>query len=72
MREVRNAIAADELEAHIQSCGRLMQEAMARYEESSCFSDRGDADYWRGRMEEAIKARAPETVSAMEVARGLA
>lgn len=72
MREVRNTIAADELEAHIKSCGLLMQEAMERYEVSSCFADRGDADHWRMRMEEAIKARAPETVAAMEVARGLA
>ena len=40
---------ADELERHIKDCGTLMQQAYARYEVSSCFSDRGDADRcnWR-------------------------
>ena len=40
----------DELEAHIRDCGRLMQQAMDDYEASGCFSDRGEADYWRVRM----------------------
>jgi hypothetical protein len=65
-------MSPDELEAHIKDCGRLMQEAMARFEVSSCFADRGDADHWRMQMEEAIAMRTPETVARMEHARGLA
>lgn len=61
-----------ELESHIKHCGQQMESAMARYEASGCFSDRGEADAWRRRMEAVIKSRAPETVAAMEAERGLA
>ena len=64
-------MSPQELELHIQHCGKLMQAAMADYEASGCFSDRGEADAWRLRMEAAIKARTPETVAAMETERGL-
>ena len=56
----------DELEAHIRDCGRLMQQAMAEYEISSCFSDRGEADYWRVRMEKAIASRSQDQIRRME------
>ena len=62
---------ADELERHIKDCGTLMQQAYARYEVSSCFSDRGDADRWQLAMTRAIASRSPAQVAAMELARGL-
>ena len=58
-------------ELHITDCGRLMQEAMARYEESNNFHDRADADAWRMLMERAIKARSPVQVLRMEQERGI-
>ena len=64
-------MADSELEAHIKSCGQLMQDAMSRYEQSGCFSDRGEADYWRIAMESAIKSRSPEQVARMETDRGI-
>jgi hypothetical protein len=54
------------LERHIIDCGRLMQDAYARYEVSGCFSDRGEADGWRLCMESAIASRSPAAVAAME------
>lgn len=56
----------DELEAHIRDCGRLMQQAMDDYEASGCFSDRGEADYWRVRMEKAIASRSQDQIRSME------
>lgn len=61
-----------ELEAHIKSCGELVEQAMANYETSGNFADRGEADRWRIEMERAIALRAPETVAKLEAARGLA
>lgn len=61
-----------ELEAHIMSCGRLVERAMASYEASGNFADRGEADRWRLEMERSIAMRAPETVAKLEAARGLA
>ena len=62
---------ADELERHIKDCGTLMQKAYARYEVSSCFSDRGEADRWKLAMTRAIASRSPEQVLALEAERGL-
>ena len=56
----------DELEAHIRDCGRLMQQAMDDYEASGCFSDRGEADHWRVRMEKAIASRSQDQIRRME------
>lgn len=56
----------NELEAHIRDCGRRMQQAMAEYEISGCFSDRGEADYWRVRMEKAIASRSQDQIRRME------
>ncbi len=56
----------NELEAHIRDCGQQMQRAMAEYETSGSFADRGEADYWRMRMEKAIAARSQEQVRRME------
>ena len=63
---------AAELECHIKDCGTLMQQAYARYEVSSCFSDRGEADRWQLAMTRAIASRSPQQVAAMEAERGLA
>jgi len=60
-----------EREAHIKDCGRLMQEAIQRYEQSGNFHYRADADAWRILMERAIKGRSPEQVARMEQERGL-
>jgi hypothetical protein len=56
----------------IRRAGRMMRLAMARYERSGCFSDRGLADYWLLTMRSDIRARSPEQVARMEAARGLA
>lgn len=63
--------SADQLEMHIRHCGNLMKDAMARYELSGDFSDRGDADGWRVAMERAIAARTLAVVGAMEAERGI-
>lgn len=60
-----------ELELHIKDCGMLMQQAYARYEVSSCFSDLGEADRWRLAMMRAIASRSPSQVAAMEFERDL-
>lgn len=62
----------EQLEQHIQHCENFMSDAMARYELSGSFEDRGDADGWRVAMECAIAARGPAVVAAMEVERGIA
>ena len=46
-----------ELERHIAECSERMQQAMAMYEISGAFSDRGGADFWRIAMEHAIRVR---------------
>lgn len=56
--------AAQELEAHITDCGRLMREAMAT-------GDRAAAYKWLRAQNAAIRARTPEQVKAMEIERGL-
>jgi hypothetical protein len=61
-----------ELEKHIRDCAWLMEDAMARYYETGCFSHRGDADRFRLLMEEAIRGRSPEVIERMEQERGLA
>jgi hypothetical protein len=60
-----------ERELHIKDCARLMEDAMARYYETGCFSHRGDADRFRLLMEEAIRGRSPEQVAKMESELGL-
>lgn len=62
----------DQLEQHIQHCKNLMCDAMARYELSGSFEDRGEANGWCVAMERAISAREPAVAMAMEVERGLA
>ena len=56
--------AAEELEAHIRDCGRLMREAMAQ-------GDRNSAYIWLGAQNAAIHARTPDQVKAMEIECGL-
>lgn len=47
----------EELEAHIKGYGSLMAAALLQYELTGCFADRGQADAYRLRMEEAIAER---------------
>lgn len=61
----------DELEAHIQDCGRLMVQAYELWIVYGNFADRADADRWRMEMETAIKMRGPTTVLRLERERGL-
>lgn len=61
-----------ERERHIADCGKLMEAAMARYQESSDLADLGDAHRWRRLMEEAINGRSAEWVAKVEQERGLA
>ena len=61
-----------ERETQIRQAGVLMMAAYARYEASGCFSDRGEADAHRLKMEAAIAQRRPTEVAAMESDRGLA
>lgn len=61
-----------ERELHIVHCGRMMLEAWHRWEESGCFSDRGEADHWLRLQNEAVKARSEAQVASLEDARGLA
>jgi hypothetical protein len=60
-----------ERERHIADCGRLMQAAMARYQQSSDLADLGDAHRWRRLMEEAIAGRSAGQVARMEKNAGL-
>ena len=46
-----------ELEQHIKESGSLMATALMQYELSGCFADRGAADAYRLRMEQAIAER---------------
>lgn len=55
----------EQLEQHIQHCKNLMSDAMARYELSGSFDDRGEADGWRVAMERAIAARSPAVSEAV-------
>lgn len=71
-RQNLSAMSDKERELHIKSCAWLMEDAMRRYYETSCFSHRGEADRWRLLMEEAIKSRSPAQVKRMERERGLA
>ena len=47
----------EQLEQHIKDQGSLMATALMQYELSGCFSDRGQADAYRMRMEQAIAER---------------
>ncbi len=67
----RQRMTDEEREEHIQSCGRLMEAAMERWERDGLIVDRGDADRWHLLMVEAIKARSPAQVARMERERGL-
>ena len=64
-------MTSQELEQHIKHCGALMEGAMAMYQLSGCFGYKGEADGWRLRMEQAIAARSPAQVAALESERGL-
>jgi hypothetical protein len=55
-----------EREHYIRYCGEQLQEAMVRWERESCFSARGEADFWRIEMEREISRRSPEQVARME------
>lgn len=62
----------DEREAAIVRAGDAMQAAMARYDASSNFADRGDADRARLIMENLINGRSAAQVARMEQERALA
>lgn len=47
----------EELEQHIKESGSLMATALMQYELSGCFADRGAADQYKLRMEQAIAER---------------
>lgn len=47
----------EQLEQHIKESGSLMAAALMQYELSGCFADRGEADAYRVRMEQAIAER---------------
>lgn len=64
-------LSDNEREFLIRRAGRMMRLAMARYERSGCFSDRGLADYWRLTMQADIRARSAAQVARMELERGL-
>ncbi len=66
------SLTDDQREFMIRRAGREMRMAMARYEASGCFSDRGADDYWRMTMEGYIRERSPAQVAQMEAERGLA
>jgi hypothetical protein len=52
----------EELEQHIKESGSLMATALMQYELSGCFADRGEADQYKIRMEQAIAERAKREV----------
>jgi hypothetical protein len=64
-------LSDEDRERLIRRAGRMMRLYMARYERSSCFADRGVADYWRMTMQADIKARSPAQVAKLERERGL-
>lgn len=64
--------SAAELERHIADCGRLGMAAYARYEAHGDFADRGEADRFFRLQREAIAARSPAHVRAMEERLGIA
>jgi len=71
--ERRTGLMTDaERESLITFHGFQMQAAYARYEASSNFADRGDADYHMRAMTALVKARSANQVTRMEVERGLA
>jgi hypothetical protein len=51
------SMSDEERELHIRDLGWLVEDSMARYYETGCFSHRGDADRFRLLMEEAIQQR---------------
>lgn len=62
----------DELrERSISNLALLVEGAMARWEATGCFHDRGQADGYRIHMESLINGRSPEHIDSMEIARGL-
>ena len=58
-------------EDRIAYMGLLMTSAYARYELTSCLSDKGQADGYRVAMERLISHRSARQVHTMEMARGL-
>lgn len=68
--EVPQGMSDEERERHIASCGVLMLQAYSRYEETSCLTDRAEADRWRLLQIEAIKGRSVAQICRMEEARG--
>jgi hypothetical protein len=64
-------LSDEDRERLIRRAGRMMRIYMARYERSSCFADRGLADYWRMTMQADIKARSPDQVAKLERERGI-
>jgi hypothetical protein len=59
-----------ERELHITYCAGQIEDAMARFAVSNCFTDRGEADHWRLQMEQAIRGRSAAQVARMEQERG--
>lgn len=52
-----------ELEQHIKESGSLMATALMQYELTGCLADRGQADAYRLRMEQAIADRVKQQSS---------
>jgi hypothetical protein len=67
-----SADSCEELERHIKQLGENLTAAYARYEQTSCLADRGEAMRYERLQAEAIKARSPEYVRQLELKRGLA
>lgn len=61
----------EELERHIADCGRLMEDAMARYWQTGRDEFRTDAQSWMNQMGAAVMARSSVKVASLEAARGL-
>lgn len=67
----KNTVTDDEREVLIQMHGEHMQAAYARYESSSNFADRGDADFHMRVMADLVRGRSAAQVASMEAERGL-
>lgn len=59
------------LETHIKACGERMEASWAMWELHGNFADHGEASYWLGKMQDAIRSRSPEQVARLEQERGL-
>ena len=53
----KRELSAEELELHIRHCGELIEKSMQVWCVTGCFAARGEADYWRQKMYEAIALR---------------